>query len=154
MKTLKLFTLAAGLVLLSSTVFANQAIENNKKADSTKASNNMEYLEWESSSDPLQEVLEMEEIPVIIIPIHIESTLPEDSDYTDPLQAVLDMEEIPAIQFELLSKSIKKHTMQSTQSLDEALEESVFPLQEVMLMEAIPTIKMPTRRAYTAVSKF
>ena len=150
MKTSKLFTLATGLVLLSSTVFAAKATIGKDHGDTTATFDSSEKVEWENSNDLLQEVLDMEAIPTIMFPLETEFTPLENSNFenVDPLQEVNEMEEIPEIQLNLVNASYKNHSTQYNNILDVMVEEHAHPLQDVMSMEAIPTINQPKNEEF------
>ena len=140
MKTSKLLSLATGLLLLSATAFATKTTTGNQSKDTTWNFASLDYIEWDYTSDPLQEVLEMDAIPMIYMPefMNIDNLKEE---YIDPLQEVLKMEAIPTI----LVNATEVDLFSQTDILDTLEEEYINPLQEVMEMEAIPTIYQPTK---------
>lgn len=140
MKTSKLLSLATALVLLSSTVFAGKANTDIHKNDTTWIFAALDYTDWDYVIDPLQEVLEMDAIPMIYVSENIEESLfvNSEEEYINPLEEVLAMELIPAIQLPFIN-SFNNVIFNSME------EEYTNPLEEVLAMEAIPVIYQPAK---------
>ena len=131
MKTSQLFSLVIAFVILSTSVFAGNTKTETKDAslDSSEElyvnqleevlamqaipeiimENDMSTASWlyvdaeEECTNPLIEVLEMEQIPQLEVAMYLKSS---EMDYVNPLIEVLEMEKIPAIRVDtpLLAK--------------------------------------------------
>ena len=151
MKTSKLLSLATGLALLSSTTFAGTTTTGNHTNDTTHYFADLDYPDWDYTSNPLNEVLEMDNIPEIFISKNSLETQvinntnfdQSEEEYINPLEEVLQMEEIPSIDLSVNNTVLGEKAF-FLDNADQMVTEELYvnPLVEVLEMEAIPTINL------------